>query len=113
MTGRPVNIADFRCRVMKARATYLSLRDAARSSAMKIEPLILRNVSAESPVVFDIGLAREAQRQRRRPFRAFPLESRAKVIRFGERQSRVLAAVNAPASWPIRSNSPYDFPPAA
>ena len=79
MTGRPVNIAEFRCRAMKARTAQFCLRDASRSSNLKVEPLILRDVSDESPVVFDIGMARDAQRFRRRAnARPIAIQHRAK-----------------------------------
>lgn len=109
MTGRPVNIAEFRCRVMKARTAQFVLRDMSRSAGLRVvEP----SGPVASPVVFDIGMARDAQRFRRRAARPISIQRRANVIRFGEPGFRKLAAVNAPPSWHA-SNGPYDLPPAA
>lgn len=115
MTGRPVNIADFRCRARKARTAQFTLRVASRSSGLKVvEPLVLRDVSEESRVVFDIGMAREAQRFRRRAAaRPISIPQRAKVIRFGESQDRAVVAMRTAEPWPMPQNGPYDFPPAA
>jgi len=114
MTGRPVNIAEFRCRAVKARISQFPLRDVNRSSAMKVEPLVLRDVSEESAEVFDIGMARDAQRIRRRAnLRSGSLPHRANVIRFGESQRRAVAAMQAPQSWRPSQLGPCDLPPAA
>ena len=114
MTGRPVNIAEFRCRAMKARTAQFSLRDSSRSSTLKVEPLILRDVSEENPVVFDIGMARDAQRFRRGAnTRPISIQHRAKVIRFGESQGHALAVVQSSEPGLMPLSGPYDFPPAA
>jgi hypothetical protein len=119
MSGRPVNIADFRCRTRKARTAYFSLRDANRSHGLRVvEPAntgedAVEYLSQENPGVFDIGIAREVQRLRRRAARPLSIHLRGKVIRFGEMPARAAAAMRAPASWPVSPDGPYDPPPAA
>ena len=109
MTGRPLNIADFRCRAMKARTAQFSLRDASRPTGLRVvEP-----ASTESPVVFDIGMARDAQRFRHRAnARPVSIHQRAKVIRFGDRRAVAAVAMRAPDVWHA-SHGPCDLPPAA
>ena len=110
MTGRPVNIADFRCRAIKARAAQFSLRDASRPTGLRVvEP-----VSADEAVVFDIGMARDSQRFRHRTnTRPIAIQNGAKVIRFGEGRRLAAAALRAPQPLPAHSNGPFDLPPAA
>ena len=109
-----MNIAKRRFIAMKARTAQFSPRDASRSSSLKVEPLILRDVSEESAVVFDIGVARDAQRFRRRAnARPITISQRAKVIRSGENQGRALAVVGFPEPRRIVKSSPRDLPPAA
>jgi len=107
MSGRPVNIAEFRCRAIRARTAQFSMRDASRSTGLKVvEP-------AGNPVVFDIGMARDAQHLRRRSnIRPISIHRPAKVIRFGEGQRLAAAATRAPEQWTAH-NSPFDLPPAA
>jgi hypothetical protein len=126
MSGRPVNIAEFRCRAIKARSAHAFFRAASRPCGLKVvEPssghlgkdAADETHSSETPIVFDIGIAREAQRLRRRPvFRPISIQRRAKVIHFGEAQTRVVAA-RAPESWPHSaarsSDGSFDLPPAA
>jgi hypothetical protein len=116
MTGRPVNIADFRCRARKARTAYFSVRDANRSHGLKVveqanpqgpvEP-------SEIPSVFDIALAREAQHLRRRAVRPISIQRHAEVIRFGDMLARAVAGIGTPESWPVSTDGPSDLPPAA
>lgn len=117
MTGRPVNIAEFRCRAMKARTAQFSLRDTSRSSNLKVEPLVLVDVSEENPAVFDIGMARDAQRFRRRAnMRTVSISQRlkqqAKVIRFNEGEGRAVATLRVAEPWSSPAG-PCDLPPAA
>ncbi|MFZ0395127.1 MAG: hypothetical protein WCF17_08115 [Terracidiphilus sp.] len=109
MTGRPVNIAEFRCRAIRARTAQFSLRNASRLTGLKV----VQRPAAQCPVVFDIGMARDAQRFRRRA-NTWPisLERRAKVIRFGESHP-MAAAMRASQPSPVSRNGPFDFPPAA
>lgn len=111
MSGRPVNIAEFRCRVMRARTAEFSLRLAGRAAGIKVvEPS-----PSSNRIVFDIGMARDSQRFRRRTnTRPIAIQDGAKVLRFGEGRRRVAAnAVRAPKSSPIFRNGPFDLPPAA
>ena len=110
MTGHPVNIADFRCRVMKPRTAHFDLRDASRSSGLRI----VDPVSTESAPVFDIEVAREVQRTRRRSVpRPISIQRRGTVIRFSEMRPRAFAAPGTSHAWTAPSHSPYDLPPAA
>jgi hypothetical protein len=109
MSGRPVNIAEFRCRAMRARTAEFSLRIAGRSTGVKVADSSV----ADSPVVFDIGMARDAQRFRRPNTRPISISHRAKVIRFGEGRRLAAAAMRAPDAWRVPNNGPFDFPPAA
>lgn len=113
MTGRPVNIADFRCRARKVRTALFSVRDANRSHGLKVVERADQQEPQESPVVFDIGMAREAQRLRRRAVRPISIHRHAQVIRFGEIRAQAVAGMRAPASWPAVPDGPYDLPPAA
>lgn len=113
MTGRPLNIADFRCRIMKARAAHFSLREASRPTTLKVVDSPAWREESEGPVVYDIGVAREAQRQRRRAFRPVLMQRRAQVIRFGDNHARAIAAGRGHASWPLSTDGGYDLPPAA
>ncbi len=123
MTGRTVNIADFRCRAIKARSAHPSLRGAIGACALNvIEPSTGQRfleakdnaTSSENPTVFDIGLAREAQRLRRRAVcRPIGMKRRATVIRFGDAQARALAGSRTPQPWSPAPEGPSDLPPAA
>lgn len=121
MTGRPVNIADFRCRAKKMRTAYFSFRDVNRSHGLKVvEPAnspageeTVEYLSQEMPGVFDIGMAREVPRLRHHSVRPISIQRRAKVIRFGEMQAHAFAGMRAPQSWPVSHDGPYDFPPTA
>lgn len=127
MTGSTVNIADFRCRAIKARASHLPLRSVNRSSgpmavASKPESVVLKlelqDVSAASgnKAVCDIGAAREAQGLRRRiAIRPISIQRRNNVVRFGESKVRVIRAeeLGRRPRWPAASEDSYDLPPAA
>lgn len=119
MTGRPVNIADFRCRARKARCAYFSVRDANRSHGLKVVEHANSQGAAEPPEipsVFDIALARQAQHLRRRAVRPISIQSHAEVIHFAEMRARAVAGTRAvdgirpQESWAM---SPDDLPPAA
>jgi hypothetical protein len=109
MSGRPVNIAEFRCRAMRARTAEFSLRIASRSTGLKV----VDPSAADNRVVFDIGMARDAQRFRRPKPQSISIQQRAKVIRFGEGRRLAAAAMHANDGWRVPNNGPFDFPPAA
>lgn len=114
MTGRPVNIADFRCRARKARTAYFSVRDANRSHGLKVVERANSQVVAapsEIPSVFDIALARQAQHLRRRAVRPIAIQRHAEVIRFGDTRARAVAGVRTQESWTVSTDR--DLPPAA
>jgi hypothetical protein len=119
MTGCPVNIADFRCRIVKPRTAHFSLREAGRSTGLRVvgasahhNGSVLDAGSPESALV-DIGVARESQRLRHRTLpRPISIQRRAKVIRIGEARSRAFA-FPAPRAWHFSPDDPCDLPPAA
>lgn len=109
MSGRPVNIAEFRCRAMRARAAEFSLRLASRPTGLKLVAF-----PSDNRIVFDIGMARDAQRFRRRATtRPVAIQNGAKVIRFGDHCRVAAAAIRAPRPLPPPSIGPLDLPPAA
>ncbi len=109
MSGRPVNIAEFRCRAMRARTAEFSLRLAPRTTGLKIVAS-----PSDHRSVFDIGMARDSQRFRRRPaIRPIAIQNGAKIIRFGDGRRLAAVAMRAPQPLPARSNGPFDLPPAA
>lgn len=125
MNGSTVNIADFRCRVMNARAGQKPFRAMQSTSGLALvesrrkraEVMSMANAAiSENPRVFDIGVAREAQRMRTRIFRPISIQRRANVIRFGEKAAAAVPAVAqaaVAARWTAPVNGPYDLPPAA
>lgn len=109
MSGRPVNIAEFRCRAMRARTAEFPLRLAARPAALKIVAS-----PSDHRIVFDIGVARDSQRFRRRAnTRPIAIQNSAKVIRFGEGRRLAAVALRMSQQLPAHGNGPFDFPPAA
>jgi len=66
-------------------------------------------VLQEDPMVYDIGIAREAQRLRRRVvFRPVNIQRKAKVLRFRDGPPFRMAE-----SWSGVPEGPSDHPPAA
>ncbi len=118
MSHCTVNIADFRCRAIKSRANVFRT-DSPQTGLAIVAPrrrgnLLSMSDAAQSghPHVFDIGVAREAQRSRQRViFRPISIQRRAKVIRFHE--VPVQAVAQAAPRWTPPMNGPYDLPPAA
>ena len=114
MAGFTVNIADFRCRGIDAWATSTPRRPGNTSCTLVVvEPRAQTSgeeiYEATRPPVFDIGVARAAQRLRHRAvFRPIPIQRRREnVIGFAEGQVRAMRAQEG-----FRT-SPFDFPPAA
>jgi hypothetical protein len=70
----------------------------------------------EDPAVYDIGIAREAQRTRHRVvFRPISIQRKAKVLRFRSEElvSIGMRVEERRAMESGRPDGPYDFPPAA
>ena len=75
-------------------------------------------VLQEDPTVYDIGIAREAQRLRHRTvFRPISIQRKAKVLRFREElpvQVKVrVDELRGAGARSGMSDGPYDLPPAA
>lgn len=116
---RCINIADFRCRAV-TRATTSSKRSPCRPRGFEIVSgedgvraremeLLEEAVLQEDPLVYDIGIAREAQRLRRRVvFRPITIQPKAKVLRFRDQPPFRIAE-----SWSGMPEGPSDHPPAA
>lgn len=118
MTGCPVNIADFRCRILKPRTAHFSLRDAGRGAGLRVvgssshRNSSVRGAGAPESALIDIGVARESQRLRRRMVaRPISIQRRANVVRFAEARPRAFA-FPTPQVW-HSPDDPYDLPPAA
>ncbi len=128
MTGCTINIADFRCRaVARVTASYNHLPRRPRAVSLIDDEVISKEpemdflkeaILQEDPTVYDIGLAREAQRLRHRTvFRPTSVQRKAKVLRFKD-EAPVRGKVRAEEarvgkSWSKRPDGPYDLPPAA
>jgi len=116
---RCINIADFRCRDL-TRAGTSSKRSPCRPRGFEIVSgedelreremgLLQEAVLQEDPTVYDIGIAREAQRLRRRVvFRPVNIQRKAKVLRFRDEPPFRMAE-----SWSGVPEGPSDQPPAA
>jgi hypothetical protein len=125
MATSTVNISDFRCRGIKARLVHQTLRAAGqRAELVVVEPehreveLLQEALISENPSVFDIGIAREAQRMRQRlmfrPIAMYMYRHRANVIRFGEPGVTVMQPKGSSTRIQRTSASQdRDFPPAA
>ncbi len=128
MTGCTINIAEFRCRAV-ARVTSSSNYASRRTHGFYVseaeaaprehdEDLLQDAILQEDPTVYDIGIAREAQRMRHRTvFRPVSVQRKAKVIRF---RSEIPAMFKVRAEearvgegWSNRPDGSNDFPPAA
>lgn len=114
---RCIDIADFRCRAI-TRATTPSKRSSCRPLGFEIasgedklreRELLQEAVLQEDPTVYDIGIAREAQRLRRRVvLRPVSIQRKAKVLRFRDEPSLRIAEL-----WSGMPEDPSDHPPAA
>lgn len=127
MTGSTVNIADFRCRAIRARVGRNSRTFDIRPKGLAlVQPpsaergaqLLQEAVTQENPTVYDIGIAREAQRMRQRTlFRPIFIQRRAKVLRFTNQPPvqvmRSAEEARQSKGWSGYTDGPFDFPPAA
>lgn len=112
MIDCPVNIADFRCRAIKVRTSHSPVHSTAAQAGLALVAPHCDTAASKHPRVYDIGVAREAQRTRHRVlFRPISILPRAKVLRFHE--SPAGAAVHAMSCWTPAVDGPSDFPPAA
>jgi len=118
MNGSTINIADFRCRAI-TRATSITDRvqrgphgfEIAEHERDREADLIHVAILQEDPTVYDIGIAREAQRLRHRAvFRPINIQRKAKVLRF---QNELPVPLKRAESWAGRPDGPHDPPPAA
>ncbi len=121
-----INIADFRCRAT-ARALPFDSRQPRRPRGFAlVQPqstctewdarMLQEAVVQEDPTVYDIGIAREAQRMRHRSvFRPISIQRKAKVLRFRNEEpvSIRMRAEERRAVESGRPDGPYDLPPAA
>ena len=118
MAASMVNIADFRCRDLKARSGQATLRliehrdeiERSEPPAMELEA----DASAENPAVLDISVARQnpPMRQRMVLHAVSPPRGRSNLVRFNEPRVAVMRIkqVRAIESW---AQDDYDHPPAA
>ena len=125
MASSTVNISDFRCRGLKPVHQPMRAGESSRLVVVEAEPTSSRRETemlqdaliSENPAVFDIGIAREAQRMRQRlvfrPIAAIH-RRRANVIRFGEPGVTVMQP-QRPSGRAQRTlaSQDRDFPPAA
>ncbi|HWG22294.1 MAG TPA: hypothetical protein VG225_17345 [Terracidiphilus sp.] len=125
MAASTVNIADFRCRAVKGHYSHTPLRDGKRPGGLIIVESAFADrdsergneaLVSENPAVFDIGIAREAQRLRHRVvFRPITIQRRrSNLIRFGEPRVTVMRVDEwrAAEHWSGASDD-CDLPPAA
>ncbi|HEY2860208.1 MAG TPA: hypothetical protein VGJ21_17445 [Terracidiphilus sp.] len=126
MASSTVNISDFRCRVINVRHLHPVARlSGAAAGPVEVEPesrvareaeLLREALISENPDVFDIGIARDAQRMRQRMvFRLIPVQrNRGNVIRFGEPGVTVMRPKGSVSRLHYASIShDRDLPPAA
>ena len=129
MNESTVNISDFHCRGMKIRSAHNGSRSFQRPKGLFVletEPAFNDHGSESSYIangsggctVFDIGLARAAQRARNRSIlRPLPVTRRGKVLHFGsgEADSYLNSTIEITLAVPSDANSDgsLDFPPAA
>lgn len=126
MAASTVNISDFRCRGIKFRPLLAPRPAAPPADLVVIEPeaelarreaeLLQEARISENPSVFDIGIAREAQRMRQRMvFRPiWTHRHRANVIRFGEPGVTVMRPKGSNGRLQRKAIShDRDLPPAA
>ncbi|UWZ86558.1 hypothetical protein [Occallatibacter riparius] len=117
MAASTVNIADFRCRDLKARFGHaqsgfenpngLELVESAPAADESEAELV-----EENPGVLDISVARDNPRMRQRfvLHAATASRHRSNLVRFNEPHVTVMK-VNAVRA--LESSDDYDFPPAA
>lgn len=127
MAASTVNISDFRCRGANVGPCHQAMRPARASAGFVVaEPereaahreaeLPQQALISENPSVFDIGIARRAERARHRVvFRPITIQRhRANVIRFGEPGVTVMRPKGSNGHLYCTSTShDHDLPPAA
>jgi hypothetical protein len=119
MAASTVNIADFRCRDLKARMGRATARttenrdklgvvESAGIEEHEAEPF------AENPAVLDIGALRDNTRMRRRlVLHTMPASRhRSNLVRFNEPQVAVMR-INRPRAMESWAKDDFDDPPAA
>ena len=111
-----VNIADFRCRDLKARSGHAQSQFENHKELELVEPEPLEVCDAE-PVeensgVLDISVVRDNSRMRQRIVlhAVTPSRHRSNLVRFNEPH---VAVMKINAAHAIESSDDYDFPPAA
>ena len=113
MAASMVNIADFRCRDLKARSGHEQPRFENRNGLEIVEP---EGGEAqpleENPGVLDISAARDNPRMRQRIVLHAVTASRhrSNLVRFNEPH---VAVMKINAAHALESSDDYDFPPAA
>jgi hypothetical protein len=119
MDGCTIDIAEFRCRAISASATrpirlprrsHLELVEQETAWQRRQAQMIRGAITAEDPTVYDIGIAREAQRSGHRG--ADP-QHKAKVLRFENQMPASGEDRRGAESWPGASDGSFDPPPAA
>ena len=125
MAASTINISEFRCRGIKFRshpwrpasaAADMVVVEPAPEAAQREAELLHEALISENPTVFDIGIAREAQRMRQRMvFRPIAIQRhRANVIRFGEPGVTVMRPKGSSGRLQRAAGShDRDLPPAA
>jgi hypothetical protein len=122
MIESTVNIADFRCRAVKIHAIHSPERTSRQNGPALVESrgnaeIVSMSGASRGSRVYDIGIARDAQRMRPRVvFRPISIQRRAKVLRFHEASEalpRATAIMTASPRWNPAVDGPYDLPPAA
>ena len=125
MAASTVNIADFRCRGVTHRSFRalsngpqrgpgLSIVEAEPDSAQREAELFQQARLSDDPVVFDIGIARQAKRMRPRMIfhPVVHLRHRSNVVRFDEPHVAVMR-VHEPRGIEHPASDDCDLPPAA
>jgi hypothetical protein len=125
MNGLTINIAEFRCRAT-SRVAATSNRPVKGLAVVSLDAAsdrwetntLQEAVLQDDPPIYDIGLAREAQRLRHRAvFRPAGLERKAKILRFrNERSAQFKVRLEETRAMQSRSgmpDGPRDLPPAA
>jgi hypothetical protein len=117
MAASTVNIADFRCRELKARVGHATVRTTENRDKLRVvESAPMEEHGAEpvaDPAVLDIGAARDNARMRQRMvLHTMPSRHRSNLVRFNEPQVAVMR-INQPRVMESWAQDDYDNPPAA
>jgi hypothetical protein len=118
MAASMVNIAEFRCRDLKARFGQATLRLLERNDEIEAaEPPTMEretDAPAENPAILNISVARENPRMRQRMVlhAVTPSRGRSNLVRFNEPRVAVMRIKQTRAieDW---VQDDYDHPPAA